>query len=478
MRVTSRESGLTMVMQKSFEQMSDEQKSGFVKMRSGRSVVSFVRRTVVPFMVAVLFSGVQASAQTTIVISDPGRTYPIALPQLCLQSGESQAAQQIPAVVARDLDLSGYFSILSPNAYVEPPGKCVGPDGGAYEDWALIKAQWLVRGVVSEGGSGFRVVLELHDVPSQRRVFSKEYSGSEKEIRRIAHQFANEIMREITGEAGPFGSRVAFAARIGRFKDLFVMDLDGENLRQVTTDRGIATAPAWDRAGQRLLFTSYRTRQPNIYVLDVDGGRTSTITTGPALEIGGTFSPDGSRIVTSLTENRDSDLVEFTTQGQLLRRLTRPNQAIDVSPSFSPDGQKIVFCSDRGGGPQIYTMGWNGEKPQRISFTNSSYCTSPSWSPKGDRIAFVCRADGGFQLFMANADGSDPIQVTGGGDNEDPDWSPDGRYLVYSSTFGKRGGNHNLAMIRVAKNLEGTNQRQITFGRGSDSEPAWSTILP
>jgi len=179
-----------------------------------------------------------------------------------------------------------------------------------------------------------------------------------------------------------------------------------------------------------LLFTSYRTRQPNIYVLDVDGGRTSTITTGPALEIGGTFSPDGSRIVTSLTENRDSDLVEFSTQGQLLRRLTRPNQAIDVSPSFSPDGQKIVFCSDRGGGPQIYTMGWNGEKPQRISFTNSSYCTSPSWSPKGDRIAFVCRGDGGFQLFMANPDGSDPIQVTGGGDNEDPDWSPDGRYLV------------------------------------------------
>ncbi len=255
------------------------------------------------------------------------------------------------------------------------------------------------------------------------------------------------------------------------------MDLDGENLRQLTTDRGIATSPAWDRAGRQLLFTSYRTRQPNLYILDVDGGKTTAITSGPALEIGGTFTPDGSRIVTSLTENRDSDLVEFSVRGQLLRRLTRPNQAIDVSPSFSPDGQKIAFCSDRGGGPQIYTMGWDGAKAERVSFTNSSYCTSPSWSPKGDRIAFVCRADGGFQLFIANPDGSDPVQITGGGDNEDPDWSPDGRYLVYASTFGKRGANHNLAIIRVAKNLEGTNQRQISFGRGSDGEPSWGAVL-
>jgi TolB protein len=380
-------------------------------------------------------------------------------------------------IIAKDLDLSGYFTVINPNAYVEPAGKCVGPDSGAYEDWALIKTQWLVRGVVSGSGTSTRVVLELHDVPTQRRIFSKEYSAAPKELRKTAHLFANEIMREVTGELGPFGSRVAFAARIGRFKDLFVMDLDGENLRQLTTDRGIATSPAWDRAGRRLLFTSYRTRQPNLYVLDVDGGGTLGITSGPALEIGGAFTLDGNRIVTSLTESRDSDLVEFSTQGQMIRRLTKPNQAIDVSPAFSPDGQKIAFCSDRGGSPQIYVMGWNGEDPKRASFTNSSYCTSPSWSPKGDRIAFVCRADGGFQLFIANPDGSDPVQITGGGDNEDPDWSPDGRYLVFASTFGKRGGSQNLAMIRVAKNLEGTNQRQITFGRGNDTEPTWSAVL-
>ena len=452
-----------------------------IETKGQRGIGRMPRRRWVEGCVAFLtFFGTSTAvhAQTTIVVSDPGRTYPIALPQLCAAEGDAPAAQQIPAIIARDLDLSGYFSVLNPNAYVEAPGKCPAPDTGAYEDWALIKAQWLVRGVVSGSGADTRVVLELHDVPSQRRIFSKEYAIGPKDIRRAAHQFANEIMREVTGELGPFGSRIGFAARIGRFKDLFVMDLDGENLRQLTTDKGIATAPAWDRPGRRLLFTSYRTRQPNLYVLDVDGGRTAAITTGPALEIGGAFTPDGSRIVTSLTENRDSDLVEFSTQGQLIRRLTRPNQAIDVSPSFSPDGQRLAFCSDRGGGPQIYVMGWNGEEAHRISFTNSSYCTSPSWSPKGDRIAFVCRADGGFQLYIANPDGADPVQITGGGDNEDPDWSPDGRYLVFSSTFGKRGGNQNLALIRVAKNLEGTNQRQLTFGRGSDSEPTWSAVLP
>jgi TolB protein len=68
------------------------------------------------------------------------------------------------------------------------------------------------------------------------------------------------------------------------------------------------------------------------------------------------------------------------------------------------------------------------------------------------------------------SDGSDARQVTTVGSNEDPSWSPDGRYLAFSS---KRGG---AAKIYLS-DLSGANQAELTTGGGSDSSPAWSGWL-
>jgi TolB protein len=411
-------------------------------------------------------------AQTTIVVSDPGRKFPIAVPQLCLQAGVSQATQEIPKTIAKDLDLSGYFEVLNPNSYVEAPGKCVPPDAGVYEDWHMIKAQWLVRGVVVAQGSKIQVQLYLHDVPGQRAVVGKEYEGEQGDAAKIAHRFANEIMKYVTGELGPFGSQVVYSSRVGRFKDLYVMDMDGSNIRQLTNDRGLSLSPAWDPAGRYILYTTYRKRVPDLYIIDVITGRSRPITNNAALEVGGTFTQDGTRVITSVSESMDSSLVMYGLDGKMIKTLTPPNRSIDVSPTISPDGSKLAFCSDRGGKPQIYVMPAEGGPAQRVSFVSSDYCTSPAWSPKGDRLAYVCRFDGGFQMFLSSIDGANPVQLTVGGDNEDPTWSPDGRYLIYASTMGKRYG-FNLAMMRVVKNLEGTNIKQLTFNRGDDTEPSW-----
>ena len=121
-----------------------------------------------------------------------------------------------------------------------------------------------------------------------------------------------------------------------------------------------------------------------------------------------------------------------------------------------------------------YVMGSGGENPRRISYVASKYCTSPVWSPKGDKIAWVCQTDGGQQLFVANADGSEAQQLTNGGRNEDPAWSPDGRYLVFASTSLSRGGVYNLALVRS----DGVNLRALTSSPSSDSDPFWSPVVP
>lgn len=418
-------------------------------------------------------------SQTTIVISDPKNRSPIAIPRLCSQGAGPQASEEIPQTIARDLDLSGYFDVLNPNSYIETAGKCVPPEGGDYGDWTVIHTQWLIRGVVEPSGRGMvRARLYLHDVPAQKSVFGKEYEGDIGDVRKMAHKFANEVMKYVTGEYGPFGSQIAFTSRIGRFKEIFVMDMDGANVRQLTRDNGLAQSPAWDEMGKKLLFSNFHVRIPDLFTIDVNTGRKTQITNDALLEVGGEFMPGGNEILTSINgQGKGSSLVVVGLTGGVKNKVSPAAGYIDVSPSFSPDKSQIAFCSDRTGKPQIYVMGSNGGTPQRISFVSSDYCTSPAWSPKGDRIAFVCRADGGYQLFLSNTDGSDPIQLTSGRDNEDPSWSPDGRYLTFATTSGG-GGGFNVALIRVARNLEGSAFSVLSTSRGDDQNPAWGPILP
>lgn len=424
-------------------------------------------------VVALLCLGfaVNATAQTDLTVRGSGKLFPIALPQLCVSTESSKAAKEIPEVLARSLDISGYFEVLNPNSFIENPGKCNAKEGFAYSDWSVIGAEGLVKGVVTQVGSKIKVQMYLHDVQRQRAVLGKEYEGDLSFAKPIAHKFANEIMKFFTGKYGVFGSQIVFSSRVGRFKELFMMDMDGTDIQQITQDRGLAVSAAWHPSANDILYTSYRNRVPDIFALNLYSKRLSQLSQGLALELGAEYSPDGKNILVSRTVDGESDIVLLNEDGTLARTLTKRNGAIDVSPSWSPDKKKVVFCSNRAGGPQIYTMNADGSSPQRISYVNSSYCTSPSWSPDGSKIAFVCRADRGFQIFAANPDGSRPLQLTSYGNNEDPAWSPDGRFLVFSSTFG-RSYQFNLALMKS----DGSSLKQLTFRKTDDTQPVWGPL--
>lgn len=423
-------------------------------------------------LVALLLLPMNSVAQTDIYVRGAQKLFPIAIPQLCVQQGVSNAHTEIPRVIARDLELSGYFEVLNPNSYIESPGKCAAPDGLAYSDWSVIGAEGLVRGVITVRDGTVRAQLFLHDVQRQTAVLGKEYEGDLNQASKIAHRFANEIMKFFTGETGVFGTQIAYSSRVGRFKELFVMDMDGSNVRQLTNDKGLAVSSSWDPSGQRLVYTSYRNRVPDLFLIDTTSRGIQQLTRGEALELGAQFSRQGGKILASRVQGGGSSIVLLNGDGTIAQKLTETS-GIDVSPEWSPDNSQIVFVSNRGGGPQIYTMGSDGSNPKRISFVASNYCTSPAWSPRNNKIAFVCRADAGFQLFVVNSDGSDAQQLTSYGSNEDPDWSPDGRYLVFASTFGKKGP-FGLALMRA----DGSNMRQLTNSRGGDFEPTWGPVLP
>jgi TolB protein len=435
----------------------------------GRGLV----RRVVGWCAALVAAGVfvtpSAIAQTDLYVRGAGRLIPLGIPKLCLKSEENGPESTIPATMQKDLDLSGFFEIIDPKGYIESPGKCGGPEATVFSDWTAIGTEGLVKGEVSIDRGQITARLYLIDVQKQSVVIAKEYTADFAQAKMIAHRFANEIMKFYTGTAGVFGTQISFSSRVGRFKELFVMDMDGSNIRQLTNDRGLSLSSAWNPAGTKLVYTSYRNRTPDLFLMDVESRNVRQLTSTVELEIGAHFL-DNDRIVFSRTEGSESDIVVMNLDGSGTRKLTPPNRAIDVSPVPSPDGLKIVFCSNRGGGPQIYVMGSDGSSPTRVSFGASNYCTSPAWSPTGDKIAYVCRADGSFNIFVANPDGSNAVQLTSSGSNEDPEFSADGRYLTFATTA--FGGSFSIAIMKT----DGTSMKRVTSSRGGDSEPAWGPL--
>jgi TolB protein len=415
----------------------------------------------------------EACAQIRGTIFGPGTSsYPVAVSPLKDLGGRSgDGAERFAEILGRDLDLSGYFRVLDRSAYIDDPQRsATTADQIEFHNWSVIGALALVKGTLERSGDRIAVEVRLFDVVERRELAGKRYRSPAADLPRIAHKFADEILRVFTGEAGPFDSRIAFVStRGGRSKELHVLTFDAESPTPLTSDRSIALSPSWSPDAREILFASYREGAPGFFVFDVASRRLARLARAGGLSAGGAWSPDGTLLAVAREVGGNPEIVLLRRDGQVERRLT-DHPGIDVSPVWSPDGRQIAFCSDRTGGPQIFIVGADGRNARRVTF-GGTYSTSPSWSPRGDRLAYTSRVGGRFHIFTVEPGGGRGEQLTsGGGDNEDPSWSPDGRYLVFSST---RTGHAQLFMTDRTGRLE----KQLTRGSGDDSSPAWSARL-
>ena len=164
-------------------------------------------------------------------------------------------------------------------------------------------------------------------------------------------------------------------------------------------------------------------------LMEAGGGSKTVIDDTSGMTFAPRFSPDGRRVVFSMSVGTGSDIFVADIGGRGHTQLTRTS-SIDTAPAFSPDGNRIVFESDRGGTQQLYVMSASGGEAQRISFGQGRYAT-PVWSPRGDMIAFT-KIDGGrFHIGVMRTDGSGEKLLTGSYLDEGPTWAPNGRVLMF-----------------------------------------------
>ncbi len=376
-------------------------------------------------------------------------------------------AATLPAVVSGDLDLSGYFTPMEKQSFLGGNDGSWHSEGVRLRDWSVIGADLLLEASYSCIGRSLEVEARLYDVFKGRKIFSRRFLGKSKEHRALMHRLSNAIIHALTGQEGMFLSRLAFVGTATGHKEIYLCDVDGKNVRRMTSDNSIALFPRWSPKGDSLLFNSFKEGGAMLYMKNVKSKSVRRMSGRKGLNLGASWAPNGKSAALTLSHGSNPDIYRIDLKGQVIKRLTN-HWGIDVSPSFSPDGKKIAFVSNRSGSPQIYVQDLASGKEERLTFEPTlKYNTSPSWSSR-NRIAFSGMNNGVFDIFTIGADGGNLRQLTENqGKNEDPCWSPDGRYLIFSSN---RKGRYQLYLM----NANGQNQRQINASKGEQTSPSWS----
>jgi Tol biopolymer transport system component len=259
----------------------------------------------------------------------------------------------------------------------------------------------------------------------------------------VAPGGAADLARRVTFEAGrdegltglaltPEG-RIVYATGAGGARDLWIVDEDGRNNRQLTANSRANHSPAVTPDGRHVVFVSDRAGRDQIWRTDTDGGNPVQLTDGPGAAGRPNCSPDGRWVVYQVSlENKDT-IWKVSIEGGPPVQLTDVNSS---RPTVSPDG-RFVLCSYGAARPdspiRLAVIPAEGGPPVRIidapSVTRSVVFR---WTPDGARVVYIDRRERVSNLWAQPLDGGPSVQLTDFKSDQifQFDWSRDGTRLA------------------------------------------------
>jgi len=200
-------------------------------------------------------------------------------------------------------------------------------------------------------------------------------------------------------------------------------------------------------------------------------GHFAQLTQEPGPELFPSLSPDGKSILYDRLDGDNRDIFRQRVGGQIPMNLTADSEADDSQAAFSPDGESIAFRSERDGGG-LFVMGATGESVRRL--TDFGY--NPAWSPDGSQIVFAAESVVATPTSRGTISELWLVESSSGvtrrlfeGDAVQPDWSPDGSRIAFWSA-GATGGQRDIYTVDAS----GQDLTEVTQDAATDWSPLWS----
>ncbi len=245
---------------------------------------------------------------------------------------------------------------------------------------------------------------------------------------------------------------------------LWRQEVGSSRAEQLTSGPGYDYQPDWssNSDGRWVVFARYDHDAVELWSLDMRDGRTRKMTSGGAVNVEPRFSPDGKRLAFVSTSYKGhfhiflgrfqdgllSEVQQLTPENiSLLPRYYYSRADHEISPVWTRDGSEILFISNRG---HIHGTGgfWKikaepGAEAREIHYEETNWKARPDFSPDGKRMVYASyMGQSWHQLWVMPAAGGDAFPISYGAfDNVNPRWSPDGSKIAFISN---RSGNTSL----------------------------------
>jgi Tol biopolymer transport system component/serine/threonine protein kinase len=277
----------------------------------------------------------------------------------------------------------------------------------------------------------------------------------------------------------PDGQRVAVDASWAGPRRIWLLDRQGHNPQQVTTDTSeevAHVAPAWSPDGKKIVFQNLARTKFDIRVVNLDSKQMNWVTNDFLTNIRPSWSPSGRFIYFSSYRSGGINIwrapirAEGTVNGSLQQVTTGAGQ--DVEVAVSPDGKRLAYATLRQNAdiwrlPVSPQTGLPNGSPEGVISTTREDSRG-AWSPDGNMVAFNSDRAGDMNIWLFTLADSNMRQLTTGrGGDFQPNWSPDEKRISF---FSSRSGSPNIWEVEVVK---GTSRR-LTSNPGVNVNPFYS----
>jgi Tol biopolymer transport system component len=288
--------------------------------------------------------------------------------------------------------------------------------------------------------------------------------------------------RTATPPPTPLGGadQIAFASNRSGAVEIWLMNIDGGGLEQITNVPEGACQPRWSPDGLRIVFISpcerNKTKYPgaSLFIVNADGTGLVPLPNAPGGDYDPSWSPDGTKIAfTTLRSGGVPGIYILNIDDYTIKSLVEDETRAISQPAWSPDGVQIAYVNSDN---RIWVMDTKGENRRSLTIAGGEYIINgPAWSPDGSVVIYtrsVFSDTTGSTLLMAvpyTETGAIPVEVPNSQLVSDVNYSFDGYWLIFTSWFS---GYHDINIMRP----NGVDRHAIMSDPMYDFDPVWRPI--